>query len=166
MSALDADEMMAQLLASEGFETIDEIAYVDLQELAYIEGLNEEIAEELQARAVEHLEKVALELDQKRRSLGVEDALVAASGLTLPMAIALGEAGIKGLEDLAGLTGDDLRGWYETRDGERVREPGILDAFQLSQDQADAIILQARIAAGWIDAPPEEALAESDGAGS
>jgi N utilization substance protein A len=165
MSALDADEMMAQLLASEGFESIEEIAYVELQSLAYIEGLNEEIAEELQARAVEFLERQAAEQDQKRRALGVEDALVQVPGLTLPMAIALGEAGHTTLEDLAGLIGDDLRGWYETKDGERVREAGVLESFGLTSEQADDLILKARVAAGWIDAPEvlaEETFGEDD----
>ncbi|MBI1251959.1 MAG: transcription termination/antitermination protein NusA [Alphaproteobacteria bacterium] len=162
MNALDADEMMAQLLATEGFETIDEIAYVDLGELAYIEGLNEEIAEELQARAVEHLEKIAAEQDAKRRELGVQDDLLTAPGVTLAMAVALGEQGVKSLEDFAGLTGEDLRGWFETKNGERVREPGLLDAFNLTAEQADAMILQARITAGWIEAPAEEASEAAD----
>jgi N utilization substance protein A len=161
MTALDADEMMAQLLATEGFESIDEIAYIDPQELTNIEGFNEEIAEELQARAHEYLEKIAAEQDAKRKELGVEDALVAVPGLTLPMSIALGDGGVKTLEDFAGLTADDLRGWFETKNGERVREPGILDKFGLAQEQADALILQARIAAGWIEPPAaEEAPAE------
>jgi N utilization substance protein A len=163
MTALDADEMMAQLLATEGFESIEEIAYIDPQELMSIEGFNEEIAEELQARANEYLEKVAAEQDAKRRELGVEDTLVAAPGVTLPMAIALGSAGVKTLEDFAGLTADDLRGWFETKSGERVREPGLLDKFGLSQEQADELILQARIAAGWIEAPAEEEAAEGAG---
>ncbi|MGE3142611.1 MAG: helix-hairpin-helix domain-containing protein, partial [Hyphomonadaceae bacterium] len=168
VTALEDDETFAQLLASEGFETVEEIAYVDLSELAFIEGLNEEIAEELQARAVEYLEKLAAEQDAKRRELGVEDALVEVPGLTAPMAVALGEAGVKTLEDFAGLTGDDLRGWFETKNGERVREPGVLDSFSLSQEQADALILQARVAAGWIEAPAaeedagEEAAAKSE----
>jgi N utilization substance protein A len=164
MKALEADEMFAQLLATEGFESIEEIAYIDLQELAHIEGLNEEIAEELQARANEYLDKIAAEQDARRIELGVEDALLAVPGVTLPMAVALGEADIKTLEDFAGLTADDIRGWFETKDGERVRVPGALDAFGLTQEQADDLILQARVAAGWIEpaeTAPEEASAES-----
>ncbi|MGE0046624.1 MAG: transcription termination/antitermination protein NusA, partial [Hyphomonadaceae bacterium] len=164
IAALEVDETFAQLLASEGFETIEEIAYVNLEELAFIEGLNEEIAEELQARAVEFLEKQAAEQDAKRKELGVEDALVAVPGMTLPMAVALGEAGTKSLEDFAGLTADDLRGWFETKNGERVREPGVLDSFGLTQEQADELILQARVAAGWIEAPPVEEAAEDEAA--
>jgi N utilization substance protein A len=156
MTALDADEMMAQLLATEGFETVEEIAFIDINELAYIEGLNEEIAEELQARAVEHLEKVAAELDARRKELGVQDDLLTVPGLTLPMVVALGEKDVKSLEDFAGLTGDDLRGWFETKNGERVREPGMLESFNLTAEQADDLILNARIAAGWIEAPVVE----------
>jgi N utilization substance protein A len=163
MTALDADEMMAQLLATEGFESIEEIAYIDPQELTNIEGFNEEIAEDLQARAHEYLEKIAAEQDAKRRDLGVEDALVAVPGVTLPMSIALGEGGVKTLEDFAGLIADDLRGWFETKNGERVREPGVLDKFGLTQEQAETLILQARIAAGWIEPPAAEEEAPTEG---
>jgi len=132
--------------------------------LSYVEGLNEEIAEELQARAVEHLEKVAAELDARRKELGVQDDLLTVPGLTLPMVVALGEKDVKSLEDFAGLTGDDLRGWFETKNGERVREPGILESFNLTAEQADDLILNARIAAGWIEAPvvEEELVEESE----
>ena len=162
VAALEVDETFAQLLASEGFETVEEIAYVNIEDLAFIEGLNEEIAEELQARAVDFLDKQAAEQDAKRRELGVEDALIAVPGLTLPMAIALGEKDVKTLDDFAGLTADDLRGWFETKSGERVREPGVLDSFALTQEQADELILQARVAAGWIEAPPADAAPEEE----
>jgi N utilization substance protein A len=159
--------MFAQLLASEGFETVEEIAYVDAIELASIEGLNDEIAEELQARAVEFLERQIAELDAKRKELGVADDLVAAPGfgarslIGLQMAVTLGEKGIKTLEDFAGLVGDDIRGYFETKNGERVREPGVLEEYQLTQEQADALVLNARIAAGWIEAPEEPAEPET-----
>jgi N utilization substance protein A len=159
IKALEVDEMFAQLLASEGFETVEEIAYIDQMELAAIEGLNEEIAEELQARATEYLDKQAAELEAKRKELGVEDALTQVPGLTAPMLVSLGEKDVKTLEDFAGLIGDDLRGWFETKGGERVREPGVLESYQLTQEQADGLILNARIAAGWIDPPAEEEAA-------
>jgi N utilization substance protein A len=156
--------MFAQLLASEGFETVEEIAYVDTIELAAIEGLNDEIAEELQARAQDYLDKFAAELEAKRVELGVEDALKKVPGLTPQMLVALGEKGVKTLDDFAGLVGDDIRGYFETKNGERVREPGVLESFQLTQEQADALVLNARIAAGWIEAPPEpEAVEEEAG---
>ncbi len=168
--ALEVDEMFAQLLASEGFETIEEIAYVDSNDLASIEGLNDEIAEELQARAQEFLEKLRIEMEAKAKELGVEDALMRAPGLTLPMVVALGQKGVTTLEDFAGYTGEDLRGWFETKGGERVREPGVLEDFQLTQEAADQLILSARVAAGWIDAPTEaandgEAAAEGESEG-
>jgi transcription termination/antitermination protein NusA len=71
------------------------------------------------------------------------------------MLVALGEKGVKNLEDFAGLVGDDIRGYFETKNGERVREPGVLEDFALTQEQADALVLNARVAAGWIDALPE-----------
>jgi transcription termination/antitermination protein NusA len=72
------------------------------------------------------------------------------------MLVTLGEKGVKTLEDFAGLVGDDIRGYFETKNGERVREPGVLEQYALTQEQADALVLNARIAAGWIEAPPEE----------
>lgn len=160
--ALDVDEVIAQLLATEGFATIEEVAYVELQELSYIEGFDDETAEELQARAREHLEKEAVELDEKRRELGVQDDLIAMEGLTPAMHVALGQNDVKSLEDFAGLTPDDIRGWYETQNGERVREPGILDDFKISGQMAEDLIMQARVQLGWIEAPTTEEEASSD----
>jgi N utilization substance protein A len=160
--ALDVDEVIAQLLVTEGFATVEDVAYVDLSEIAAIEGFGEETAEELQARARDYLEKEAAEYDEKRRELGVDDALLDVEGVTLPMSVALGEGDVKTLEDLAGLVPDDLRGWFETKDGERVREPGVLESFGLSADAAEALIMRARVAAGWIEPEPEveEAIEE------
>jgi N utilization substance protein A len=154
--ALDVDEVIAQLLVTEGFATVEDVAYVDASEVANIEGFDEDTAEEIQARARDHLEREAAELDARRRELGVEDGLLEIEGVTLPVAVALGEGEVKSVEDLAGLVPDDLRGWYETRNGERVREPGFLDAFSLDAAEAEALIMRARVAMGWIEAPPEE----------
>jgi transcription termination/antitermination protein NusA len=156
MEALDADEMMAQLLAAEGFETVEDIAYIELDDLAVIEGFGDELAQELQARALDFLNRKAAELDAKRQELGVEDALLEVPGVTLDMAVKLGAAEIKSVEDLAGLVPDDIRGWFETKNGERVRHAGILDDMQLTPEQCEALILEARISAGWIEAPPAE----------
>ena len=153
--ALDVDEVIAQLLVTEGFATVEDVAYVDASEVANIEGFDEETAEEIQARARDHLEREAAELDARRRELGVEDGVLEIDGVTLPVAVALGEGDVKSVEDLAGLVPDDLRGWYETRNGERVREPGILDAFGLDAAEAEALIMRARVAMGWIEPPPE-----------
>ena len=159
MEALDADETMAQLLASEGFETVEEIAFVNIDDLAIIDGLNDEIAEELQTRAREFLDAIAAEQDAKRRELGVADELVALQSVTGAIAVKLGEGDVKTLEDLAGLVPDDIRGYFETKNGERVRVPGVLESSNLTAEQAEAMIMEARVAAGWIEAPepkPEE----------
>ncbi|WP_304189606.1 transcription termination factor NusA [Phenylobacterium aquaticum] len=152
--ALDVDEVIAQLLVTEGFATVEDVAYVENSEVAAIEGFDEDTAEEIQARARDFLEKEAAELDAKRREFGVEDGLLEIEGVTLPMAVALGEGDVKSVEDLAGLIPDDLRGWFENKDGERVREPGILEAFTLDAADAEALIMRARVAMGWIEAPP------------
>src|SRR5881628_487454 len=96
----------------------------------------------------------------KRVELGVEDGLLEIEGVTLPMAVALGEGDVKTVEDLAGLVPDDLRGWFETKDGQRVREPGILEAFGLEPQDAELLIMRARVAMGWIEAPPEPEIEE------
>ena len=158
--------MVAQLLVTEGFAAIEDVAYVDEAELASIEGFDEDTAIELQTRAREALEREAAELDARRVELGVDDAVLSVEGVSLQMAVALGEAGVKTLEDLADLATDELRGAFETREGERVRQPGALESFHLSIEDAEQIILRARVAAGWIDAadlePAAVDLAETD----
>ncbi len=168
MESLDVDETVAQLLASEGFATIEDVAYVDLGELAQIEAFDEDTAQELQSRALEFLEARNKEMDDKRRALGVEDAVLEVEGIAPPMAVALGEAGIKTLDDLAGCASDDLTGYYETgkdangKTGERVRVPGALEGFNLSSDDANAIVMKARVKIGWIEeeVPAEEETAD------
>ena len=153
--ALDVDEVIAQLLVTEGFATVEDVAYVEEGEIANIEGFDEDTAVELQARAREWLDKEAAELDAKRKELGVEDALMQIEGVTLPIAVALGTGDVKSVDDLAGMVPDDLRGYFENKNGERVREPGILESFNMSPEDAEALIMRARIAMGWIEAPPE-----------
>ena len=154
--ALDVDEVIAQLLVTEGFSSVEDLAYVDENEVAAIEGFDEETAQELQARARDFLEREAAEQDAKRKELGVEDDVLNLPNLTLPMAVALGEAGVKTVEDVADLATDELRGGFEQRGGERVRVPGALESFSLSLQDAENLILNARIALGWIEAPAEE----------
>jgi len=150
--ALDVDETIAQLLVTEGFATIEDLAFVESYEVAEIEGFDEETAEELQTRAREYLDRKAAELDAKRVALGVEDDVLNVPGVTGAIAVALGEGGVKTVEDLADLATDEIRGGYEVRNGERVKVPGVLESFNLSQEDAELLILQARVAAGWIDA--------------
>lgn len=151
--ALDVDEVIAQLLVTEGFAAVEDVAYVEAEEIASIEGFDDDTAEELQARARDFLEREAAELDSKRRALGVEDGLLQIEGLTIPMAIALGTGEVKTVEDLADLVPDDLRGWFEAKDGARVRQPGLLESFNLSPEDAEALIMRARVVMGWVEAP-------------
>ena len=166
MEALNVDEVVGQLLASEGFTSVEELAMVDQKELAGIEGFDDETAEELQSRAREYLAQIEGELDAKRRELGVEDALKEVPGVTTPMLVAFGEHDIKTVEDLAGCATDDLVGWTERKDGETTKTAGILDGFELSREECEAIIMQARVKAGWISeadlAQPSEEDAEAE----
>ena len=156
VAALDVDEMLAQLLASEGFDTVEELAFVDLEEISSIDGLDEETATELQTRAREHLEKLAAEQEARRKELGVEDAVAAVEGVTPAMLVALGEAGLLSLEDLAGCATDDLVGWSERQDGETVHHRGAFSDLDVASTEAELIIMAARIAAGWIEPLSEE----------
>jgi len=164
--ALDVDEVIAQLLVTEGFATVEDVAYVEAYEISDIEGFDEDTAEELQARARDFLERQAAEQDAKRKELGVEDGVLEVPGVTLPIAVALGEGGVKTVEDLADLATDELRGGFEMKNGERVKIPGVLESFNLGQEDAEMLILQARVAAGWIDAselPQPEPEYEGEG---
>ena len=156
--ALDVDEVIAQLLVTEGFATVEDVAYVDVSEVASIEGFDEETGAEIQARAQDYLDRETAELDGKRKELGVEDGLLAVEGITLPMAVALGAGDVKSVEDLAGLVPDDLRGWFESKNGERVRQPGVLETFNLEPQDAELLIMRARVVMGWIEAPEEPEL--------
>jgi N utilization substance protein A len=167
IEALDVDEVIGQLLASEGFTSVEELAATDEKELAGIEGFDEDTARELQTRARDCLAKQEAELDAKRKELGVADELKEVPGVTTPMLVKLGENGVKTVEDLAGCATDDLAGYTERKDGESKHEPGFLDGMELSREECEAIIMQARLKAGWITeadlAPPpaEEAAAET-----
>ena len=159
MEALNVDEVVGQLLASEGFTSVEELALVDMRELASIEGFDEDTASELQSRAREYLEQLEAELEAKRKELGVNDDLKSVPGVTLKMMVKFGENDIKSVEDLAGCATDDLVGWTERKDGtgEPVKHAGVLDANEMSRADAEALIMQARVKAGWIT---EEELAK------
>jgi N utilization substance protein A len=161
MEALNVDEMVAQLLASEGFSSVEDIAYVDADELASIEGFDETTAEELQARAREFLDRQEAELDTERKALGVSDDLRGIDGLTTAMMVTLGKAGIKTLEDFAGCASDDLIGWNERKNGETKRFPGYIETFGLSKADAEGMVLAARRKAGWISAEEEAVVDET-----
>ena len=158
MEALDVDEVVGQLLASEGFRSLEELAYVEPAELSSIEGFDEDTASEIQSRARGHLQAVEEEFDRKRRELGVDDDLKEIDGITTAMMVKLGENDVKNVEDLAGSVPDDLVGWTERKDGESTRHSGYLESFEMSREDAEAVIMAARVKAGWIEAevPAEE----------
>jgi len=150
IEALDVDEMLAQLLASEGFDTVEEVAYVDLNDIASIEGLDEQTAQELQTRARDYLDRLSAEQDARRRELGVDDALGEIAGVTKAMLVAFGEAGIKTVEDLADCATDDLVGWTERKQNETIRHKGALSDLDIPAVEAEGIIMAARRHLGWI----------------
>jgi transcription termination/antitermination protein NusA len=158
IDSLNVDEVIGQLLASEGFTSVEELAMVDPKEVAGIEGFDEDTAAELQTRARDYLAKIEAEFDAKRKELGVADELKEVPGVTTAMLVRFGENGIKTVEDLAGCATDDLAGWTERKDGETVREAGILDGFELAREDAESLVMQARVKAGWVSeadlAPP------------
>jgi N utilization substance protein A len=157
MEALDVDEVVGQLLASEGFRSVEEIAYVEVAELATIEGFDEETAAEIQARAQDYLARIEAEFDARRVELGVADELKEVEGVTTPMLVKLGENDVKTVEDLAGCATDDLVGWTERKGSETTRHAGFLDGIEISREEAEAMIMNARVKAGWIEALPEPA---------
>jgi len=166
MEALDVDEMVGQVLASEGFASIEELAYVEPGEIASIDGFDDDTASEIQQRAREYLDRLEGELDARRKELGVEDELRELPNLTTAMLVAVGEDGVKSIEDFAGYAVDDLVGWRERKDGDTVAHSGILSSFDVSRVDAEQMILTARLKAGWITeeelaaAAQEEAEAE------
>ena len=162
MEALDVDEVIAQLLVTEGFASIEEVAFVDLTEIAHIEGFDENTASEIQTRAREYLEQQEAERDTKRRDLGVADDVAEIPGITTAMMVALGENGVKTVEDFADCATDELIGWTERKkekDADAVRHKGFLDGFELSRQDVEGMIMAARVQAGWIKA---EDLVQAD----
>ncbi|MDE1160096.1 MAG: transcription termination factor NusA [Neorhizobium sp.] len=150
MDALDVDEMVGQVLASEGFAAVEELAYVDLDEIASIDGFDEDTANEIQTRAREYLERIEAENDEKRKTLGVTDELKQIEGLNAQMLVALGEDGIKTIEDFAGCAADDLVGWSERKNGETKKFEGLFSKFDVSRTEAETMVVRARLLAGWI----------------
>ena len=160
METLDLDEFFAQLLVSEGFTSLEEVAYVEVDELLVIEGVDEDTAKELQVRAQEYLEEAARKALERARELGVEDSLVSFEGLTPKMIEALAEDGIKTLEDFATCADWELAGGWTTVDGERVKDDGLLESFDVSLEEAQDLVMTARIVLGWVD--PNDLITEGD----
>jgi len=162
MDTLDVDEMMAQLLVAEGFTNLEEVAYVDLDELLSIDGFDESTAEELQARARDFLEEQAKKALDSARAMGVEDSLMEFEGLTPQMLETLGKEGIKTLEDFATCADWELAGGWTTENGQRKKDEGILEPFDMSLEEAQTLIMTARVMLGWVD--PTEMAAAQDAA--
>ncbi|MGL4728450.1 MAG: transcription termination factor NusA, partial [Bosea sp. (in: a-proteobacteria)] len=163
MNALNVDEVVGQLLASEGFRTVEEVAYVDLGELASIEGFDDDTANEIQTRARDYLAAIEAGFNEKRLALGVLDELREIEGINTAMMVPLGENDVKSIEDFAGCSTDDLIGWTERKEGVATRHAGYLDGFSLSREEAETMIMAARVKAGWIEAPVvEEPATDAD----
>jgi transcription termination/antitermination protein NusA len=166
MDTLDIDEMMAQLLVAEGFTNLEEVAYVDMDELLSIDGFDEGTAGELQARARDFLEAANTKAMENARALGVEDSLVNFEGLTPQMLEALANDGIKTLEDFATCADWELAGGWTTVNGARVKDEGVLEKFDMSLEEAQHLVMTARVMLGWVDPaelhPVEEAVVEAE----
>jgi N utilization substance protein A len=163
MDNLDLDEFFAQLLVAEGFTNLDEVAYVEAEELLVIDGVDEATAGELQARARDVLEaqnKAALDA---ARALGVEDSLIAFEGLTPQMLEALAKDDVKTLEDFATCADWELAGGWTTDNGERIKDDGVLEPFGIELEEAQNMIMTARVLLGWVDiADLEDEVADED----
>ncbi len=160
METLDLDEFFAQLLVSEGFTNLEEVAYVEIDELLVIDGVDEGTAGELQARARDYIDaqnKAALDA---ARELGVQDSLVAFEGLTPQMIEALAKDGVLNLEDFATCADWELAGGWTTNGTERVKDDGVLEPFGVTLEEAQDMVMTARIVLGWVDPAELEADAE------
>ena len=162
MEALDVDELLSQLLVTEGFNDINELALVDLKEISNIAGFDEDTAGEIQARAADFLNKENKELEEKCKSLGIAEDLLGVEELSLKMIVSLGENDIKNLEDFAYCSSDDLLGWDEVIDGEKKREEGILEGHDINISQANELIMSARIKLGIIPDESQDIEAHND----
>jgi transcription termination/antitermination protein NusA len=141
VEALDVDDVIAGLLVTEGFSSVEDIVAVEDEELAGIEGFDETVAAELKRRAEAWLERRDAELDEKRREMGVEDAVAEAGGFTPAMLVTLGEKGVKTLDDLADLASDEL--------------VEMLGPEAIDEETANAVIMAAR--QHWFEGEQEEA---------
>jgi N utilization substance protein A len=146
MDGLDVDDVIAHLLVAEGFTSIEQVAYVESDELATIEGFDEDIAEELKLRASNYLEEAARQAEERRRELGVTDEVAAIEGLNAASLVKLGEQGVKTLDDFADLASDELI--------------EILGDQAPSPEEADAMIMAAR--AHWFEGEEETPAAEAE----
>ncbi|MEM9031692.1 MAG: transcription termination factor NusA [Pseudomonadota bacterium] len=160
VDTLDLDEFFAQLLVSEGFTSLEEVAYVEVDELLVIDGVDEGTASELQARARDYIDeqnRIALE---SARALGAEDSLIDFEGLSPQMVETLAKDGVKTLEDFATCADWELAGGWTVVDGERVKDDGLLEPFDMSLEEAQTMVMTARVLLGWVD--PADLVAETE----
>ena len=160
VDTLDLDEFFAQLLVSEGFTSLEEVAYVEVDELLVIDGVDEGTASELQARARDYIDeqnRIALE---SARALGAEDSLIEFEGLNPQMVEALAKDGVKTLEDFATCADWELAGGWTVVDGERVKDDGLLEPYDVSLEEAQTMVMTARVLLGWVD--PADLVADEE----
>jgi N utilization substance protein A len=162
MDTLDLDEFFAQLLVSEGFTNLEEVAYVEAEELMVIDGVDDSTVGELQARARDYLEAQNEKALDRAREMGAEDSLIGFDGLTPQMVEALAEDDVKTLEDFATCADWELAGGWTTVDGERVKDEGVLEKFDMSLEEAQTLVMTARIQLGWVD-PADLVADEAEG---
>ncbi|SHF46131.1 NusA antitermination factor [Litoreibacter ascidiaceicola] len=160
METLDLDEFFAQLLVSEGFTSLEEVAYVEVDELLVIDGVDGDTASELQARARDYLEAAAKKSLETARELGAQDSLIEFEGLTPQMVEALAKDDVKTLEDFATCADWELAGGWTTVNGERSKDDGVLEPFDVSLEEAQNMVMTARIQLGWVD--PADLVSEEE----
>jgi len=151
IEALDVDEVIAQLLVSEGFMSVEDLVYVETSEISSIEGFDEDTAIEIQSRAKTFMEQEVHKQEQRRKDLGVSDELVQIEGMTANMLVVLGENNIKSLDDFAGFSTDELYGWIEKTELGSKKQDGLFSSFDLNRDQIEKMILDSRLKLGWIE---------------
>ena len=161
MEHLNVDEMVAQLLVSEGFSTMEEVAFVESSEISSIDGFDKETATELQERAKDYLENLNKKSLDFAKSNGIEDDLLNFEGLNPQMLEVLVKDGIKSLKDFATCADWELAGGYTIVDGNRVRDEGLLEHFELSLSEAQQLIMKAREMLGWVTKEESEEIIKS-----
>jgi N utilization substance protein A len=172
IEAFDVEDVIAHLLVTEGFATIEEVAFVPIEDLTSIEGFDDDIGEELQARARTWLEERDAKLDVERKKLGVEDAMLNVGGVTLEKLVRLGTHGVRTVEDLAGLMPDEYRfifmdietevkldDLFDMADHEISR---LVRSSPVQADEANSIIMAARVAVYGDDVIPPEPEPDPD----
>lgn len=159
VAALDLDEFFAQLLVAEGFTNLEEVAYVELDELLVIDGVDEDTANELQARARDVIEEQNRKAIEEARELGAEDSLIGFDGLSPQMVLALAKDSVLTLEDFATCADWELAGGWTVVDGERSKDDGVLEPFDVSLEEAQDMVMTARVMLGWVD--PDDLIPEA-----